>query len=54
MALPPFMAHLCIGGPYAWSVVAAAITKEYGVIVSSAADWTLSEASLPLSLIFMM
>jgi len=41
MAIAPFMAHMCIGGPYAWSIMASAITKEYGVIVSAANDWSL-------------
>ena len=34
--------HLCIGSVYAWSVFNPALTKELGVVVSAADDWTLS------------
>ena len=34
--------HLCIGSVYAWSVFNPALTKELGVVSSSAGDWSLS------------
>ena len=33
--------HLCIGSVYAWSVFNPALTKELGVVVSAAGDWSL-------------
>eukprot|EP01031_Cornospumella_fuschlensis_P023146 gene23146-28130_t len=52
MLVPAFMNHLCIGSPYAWSLMADELTRESGIVVSSAQDWTLMEAALPLSLVF--
>ncbi|KRX06406.1 Major facilitator superfamily domain, general substrate transporter [Pseudocohnilembus persalinus] len=54
MALPAIGIHLCIGGPYAWSIFAQALTQEFGVVASSALDWTLNQTTFPLSLCFMM
>lgn len=34
--------HLCIGSVYAWSVFNPALTRELGVVASSANDWSLS------------
>lgn len=34
--------HLCIGSVYAWSVFNPSLTKQFGVVASSADDWTLS------------
>ncbi len=34
--------HLCIGSVYAWSVFNPPLTKEIGVVVSAADDWSLS------------
>jgi MFS family permease len=34
--------HLCIGSVYAWSVFNPALTKELGVVLSAADDWSLS------------
>ncbi len=33
--------HLCIGSVYAWSVFNPALTRELGVVVSAAGDWSL-------------
>ncbi|RYG65938.1 MFS transporter [archaeon] len=52
MLVPAFMNHLCIGSPYAWSMMADELTRELGFVVSSAQDWTLMQAALPLSLVF--
>ena len=54
MALPVIATHMSIGSPYAWSLVADLITKEQGFVVSSAADWTLMETALPISIVFLM
>ena len=53
MIAPAFLTHMCIGSPYAWSMMADAITREYGFVAPSFADWTLMEAVIPLSLVFM-
>ena len=34
--------HLCIGSVYAWSVFNPPLTRELGVVASSAGDWSLS------------
>ncbi|PCI03001.1 MAG: MFS transporter [Hyphomicrobiales bacterium] len=34
--------HMCIGSVYAWSLFNPALTRELGVVVSSADDWSLS------------
>ena len=34
--------HLCIGSVYAWSVFNPPLTRELGVVASSASDWSLS------------
>ena len=34
--------HLCIGSVYAWSVFNPPLTREFGVVASSAGDWSLS------------
>ncbi|MEM6762041.1 MAG: OFA family MFS transporter [Pseudomonadota bacterium] len=34
--------HLCIGSVYAWSVFNPPLTRELGIVASSAADWSLS------------
>jgi len=54
MAIPAFATHLCIGSPYAWSLMADMITKEYGFVGPAAADWTLFQAALPLSVVFVL
>ncbi len=33
--------HLCIGSVYAWSIFNTPLTREFGVVASSAADWSL-------------
>jgi MFS family permease len=52
MVLPAMACHMCIGSPYAWSLVADVITREQGFVASTASDWTLMETALPLSLVF--
>ncbi|NKX03347.1 OFA family MFS transporter, partial [Alteromonadaceae bacterium A_SAG6] len=34
--------HLCIGSVYAWSVFNTPLTRDLGVVASSANDWSLS------------
>jgi MFS family permease len=43
---------LLTGSPYGWSLMADIITKEQGFVASAAADWTLTETALPLSIVF--
>ena len=33
--------HLCIGSVYAWSIFNPRLTKEFGVVGASSADWSL-------------
>eukprot|EP01041_Mallomonas_annulata_P011127 gene11128-23259_t len=54
MAVPAFATHMCIGSPYAWSLMGDVLTRDIGVVASAASDWTLAEAALPLSIIFLM
>ena len=52
MVVPAFAAHMCIGSPYAWSALSGHLSREYGFVCSSAADWSLSEVTMPLSIVF--
>jgi MFS family permease len=54
MAIPAFSTHLCLGAPYAWSLMADLITKENGFVASAATDWTLMQSALPLSIVFVL
>lgn len=40
--------HLCIGSVYAWSVFHPPLTREFGVVASSAGDWSQEHLSLLL------
>lgn len=52
MAVPAFATHMCIGSPWAWSIMGDIITKEVGFVAPVAADWTLAQSCLPLSIVF--
>ena len=52
MVLPAFATHMCLGSPYAWSLMADQITRELGFVAPAMADWSLMEAALPLSIVF--
>ncbi len=54
MVVPAIAGHMCIGSPYAWSLVADVITRENGFVASTGSDWTLMETALPLSMVFLM
>lgn len=54
MVVPAFATHMCIGSPYAWSLMGDGITRELGFVASAAGDWTLMEAAFPLSIVFLM
>ena len=41
MVLPAFFTHMCIGSPYAWSMMGDQVTRELGFVASAPADWTL-------------
>ncbi|CAM6000693.1 unnamed protein product [Sphagnum balticum] len=51
MVVPAVMTHICIGSPYAWSLMADVITRDAGFVASAASDWGLGEAALPLSIV---
>jgi len=52
MVLPAFFTHMCIGSPWAWSAMSGALSREFGFVTSSAMDWSLSQTTLPLSIVF--
>ncbi|CAM9336130.1 unnamed protein product [Choristocarpus tenellus] len=52
MVVPAFATHMCIGSPWAWSVMSGTISCELGVVTSAAGDWTMAEATFPLSIVF--
>lgn len=54
MVLPAFGTHLCIGSPWAWSVMADVVTREVGFVAPAAADWSLYDAAFPLSIVFLV
>lgn len=54
MAIPAFGTHLCLGAPWAWSVMADIATREIGFVTPAAADWSLFDAAFPLSIVFLM
>ena len=54
MVAPAFATHLCIGSPWAWSAMGDVISREHGFVVSAASDWSLAEATAPLSIVFML
>jgi MFS family permease len=41
-----------LGSPFAWSMMADLLTREQGFVASAAADWTLMQSSLALSIVF--
>ncbi len=51
MVAPAFITHVCIGAPYAWSLMADIVTREHGFVASAASDWTMMQAALPMSLV---
>lgn len=53
MTIPAFSTQLCIGSPWAWSLMADVISREEGFVAPAAADWTLYQAALPLSMVFL-
>lgn len=54
MFLPAFCTHLCLGAPYGWSAISAALSREHGLVVSSATDWSLDSVTYPMSLMIAM
>ena len=53
MAVPAFTTHLALGSPFAWSLLADTVTRENGFVAPAASDWSLYEAALPMSLLFL-
>ncbi len=54
VVLPAFATHVCIGTPWAWSVMATPLMLEMGGVVPAAADWSFAEVSAPMSILFFM
>ena len=53
MTIPAVLTHMCIGSPYAWSLMADVITRQEGFFAAASSDWTLGEAAFPMSLVFL-
>jgi MFS family permease len=53
MIIPAVCTHLCLGSPWAWSLVADSVTRELGFVAPAANDWSLYECAAPLSMIFL-
>lgn len=54
MVLPAFATHVCVGSPWAWSVMADVITRENGFVAPAVSDWSFAEVTYPLSIVFLM
>ncbi|CAB1098230.1 unnamed protein product [Ectocarpus sp. CCAP 1310/34] len=52
MVAPAFLTHMCIGSPWAWSVMSGTISRELGIVSSAAGDWSMAEATMPMSIVF--
>ena len=52
MAIPAFATHMCIGSPWAWSIMGDIVTREIGFVAPVAADWTMLQSAMPLSMVF--
>jgi len=50
MFVPAFLIHLCLGVGYGWSALSPALTREFGLVVSSAGDWSLAQVTYPMSI----
>ena len=50
MFVPAFATHVCLGAPYGWSAISAALSREYGVVAASSADWVLDQCTYPMSI----
>ena len=50
MFVPAFATHVCLGAPYGWSAISAALSREYGIVASSSADWMLDQCTYPMSI----
>lgn len=42
MILPAFFGHMCLGTPWAWSIMAQVLARLDGFVASAASDWTLA------------
>lgn len=43
---------VCLGAPFAWSLMSSVLSRAQGVVASSAADWTIAQATIPMQLAF--
>lgn len=53
MVVPAFFTHMCIGAPWAWSIMADVVTRENGFVAPAFSDWSLLESAYPLSIVFL-
>lgn len=54
MVVPAFSTHMCIGSPWAWSALSGTVSRELGFVSSAAGDWSFAQATMPLSIVFML
>merc|ERR1719458_1649980 len=50
MFVPAFAIHVSLGAPYAWSAISSTLTREFGFVASSSADWALPACTYPMSI----
>jgi len=51
MFAPAVLTHISLGAPYGWSAISAALSREHGLVVSAATDWSLDLTTYPMSVI---
>jgi len=51
MFAPAVLTHISLGAPYGWSAISSALTREHGLVVSAATDWSMDLATYPMSVI---
>ena len=44
------MVYIGLGAPYGWSAISASLTREFGFVSCSAADWGLANCTYPMSI----
>jgi MFS family permease len=49
---PTVLPHLCIGAPYAWSLMAEPLSRDLGVVTAAAGDWGMATTVGVMSVVF--
>jgi hypothetical protein len=53
MIVPAFVTHVCLGMPFAWSMMAAPLLLHDGGVAPAASDWSMAAVSAPMPLVFL-